>query len=301
MLIDWPVRALWGAEWAQAESPEPLGDRLRSVGQEPLRRSNRLMTLAQLGAAACVQSAGASPERGTGLVLGARYANLAETARLARVVLDDGMPPMPFDFINVSTNLAGFQVAQCLGMEGGPNLMVAHEQHAMLAALEVATLEPERPWLVGGVEEGVWPLAEHRRRLGVGDDASLAEATYWLWLEPGPAGGGRRIRSLSWCLGSEVLAERCREAVAEAAGGVWVATPLQQQLGELLPADLLELVLPWTAAEAGWHPVTIGRLVCRFLDEGADEQQRLLIITRDPVGGHYALLVIDRGNAAPRP
>ncbi|MCG5540228.1 MULTISPECIES: hypothetical protein [unclassified Halorhodospira] len=292
MRLDWPIRASWGCEWAQGERPQPLDGRLSEIGEVPQRRANRLMQLAHLGSAGCVRQAGSRPPQGTGVVLGSRYGNLADTIRLSAGVLMEQQPPMPFDFINVSTNLAGFHAARAVGAEHGPNLMVAHEQHALVAALEIAALEVERAWLVGVVEEGVWPLAEQSRRLRLEGCAMPAEATYWFWMDScckDPVGW---LRALQRMPDRQALADACRQALADAPGPVAVASASDGAPAGLLPTSLRRRLTPWSAPAAGWHAASLGRVVERFLAAGACP--RLVVLEEDPVTGHYLVLIIDR-------
>ncbi len=186
-MIELSITATWGKEWCALEPPQCLADLMRAQAIRAPRRSNRLMQMAHMGALGCISAAGRPPEQGMGLIIGSSHGNLADTLEMMQGVLEAQLPPMPFDFINVSTNMAGYQAASALGLTGGPGLMVSRGNQSLAAALELCAVEPTRPWLVGIVEEAPLPLAEHRRRLNVHQDTPLAECTYWFRLETGDA------------------------------------------------------------------------------------------------------------------
>src|SRR3546814_6754112 len=66
-----------------------------------------------------------------------------------------------------SGNMAGFYIAHQLGIDG-PQLAIARRHAGLEAALELLQLPTptHRHALLGCVEEGVWPLAAQRQRVG---------------------------------------------------------------------------------------------------------------------------------------
>ena len=170
------------------DRPADLLQQLQAVGGPRLRRSNRYIALSLLGALDCVRGQQLLPD--CAVYLSSGLGNVAETVAMLQPVLCEGLAPMPFSFINVSNNMAGFTLAQQLGLHGR-NLAVARRGGAFGAALELALRDlrsgrvPQA--LVGAVDECVWPLAAHRQRLGLAADAPLLEGSAWLLLAPADA------------------------------------------------------------------------------------------------------------------
>ena len=173
-----------------------------------LRRSNRYIALAMLGALECVQGRRLEPD--CGVYLSSGLGNIAESLAMMELALCEGVAPMPFSFINVSSNMAGFTLASQFGLHGR-NLAVARRDNAFVAALELALGDllggRVSQALVGAVDECVWPLAMHRRRLQVAADSPLLEGSGWLLLGLGDERSGR--------LQLEYREEERRESMAD--------------------------------------------------------------------------------------
>src|SRR3546814_14970113 len=81
-----------------------------------------------------------------------------------------------------SGNMAGFYIAHQLGIDG-PQLAIARRHAGLEAALELLQLPTptHRHALLGCVEEGVWPLAAQRQRVGLPKDAAMFETSHWFY------------------------------------------------------------------------------------------------------------------------
>ena len=94
---------------------------------------------------------------------------------------------MPLEFLNVPNNMAGFYVAQGLGLQSA-NLTIAHRAFPFETALDIAIFrlassgKKNSRALVGGVEECAYPLDQHRQRMQLAMDTPLAEGSSWLYL-----------------------------------------------------------------------------------------------------------------------
>lgn len=134
---------------------------------------------------------------------------LADCVKALRGVIAERRPPTPFEFMNISGNMAGFYIAQQLAMSG-PQLAVHRSGASMDAALELLTVQSaqHRRALLGYVEEGVWPLAEQRWRLDLPADAALAECSHWLYLDADCARPLATIGDLQICESRDALAAR---------------------------------------------------------------------------------------------
>lgn len=165
------------------EKPDDLRARLQALGVN-VRRINRFIELALLGAVQCRNDHGTAMAADAALYLAAETPMLSDCVKALRATLAEQRPPTPFEFMNISGNMAGFYIAQQLGMSG-PQLAVSRRGNGLVAVLEI--LQPQHPRhrraLLGCVEEGVWPLAEQRERLELPADAALYESSHWFYVD----------------------------------------------------------------------------------------------------------------------
>jgi hypothetical protein len=165
------------------ELPVDLRERLRQRHGVVVRRINRYIALALCGALRCRDSAGSiAPD--AALYLACDLPMAAATAHVLQGIHDEGRAPSPFEFMNLVGNMAGFCIGEQLGLRG-PQLSLSRHGASLEAALELLALRstPHRRALLGNVDEGIWPLAEHRRRLGLSDDMPLSECSHWLYVD----------------------------------------------------------------------------------------------------------------------
>ena len=168
---------------ALGEAPSDLRTLLQAMTGQNLRRINRYLELALYGALHCGRTAGGvAPD--TALYLASEAPMLVDCVRALRGVVSEQRPPTPFEFMNISGNMAGFYIAQHLKMLG-PQLALHRRGAGFECALELLQLSSgaHRHALLGYVEEGVWPLAEQRLRLALTPDRVLVECSHWLYLD----------------------------------------------------------------------------------------------------------------------
>jgi hypothetical protein len=173
-----PIVAAAGFVQLAGDTPASLRDELRSVMPNAPRRINRLSELGLIGAHRCV--AGRDLADDTAVVVATTTGCLSDSVQLLRAA-GERRPPMPMDFINVSSNMTGFHLAAGLRLHSS-NQVVASADFAWEAALEVAMLGSRR-FLVGAIEECTWPLEQQRERLGLAADAPILESSQWLWID----------------------------------------------------------------------------------------------------------------------
>ncbi|MFT4046863.1 MAG: hypothetical protein QM661_09235 [Solimonas sp.] len=168
---------------ALGETPDDLRARLQARGIS-VRRVNRFIELALLGAVQCRDDHGAAIAADAALYMAADTPMLAGCVNALHATLAEQRPPTPFEFMNISGNMAGFYIAQQLTI-GGPQLALARRGSGLEAALELLHLQSHshRRALLGCVDAGVWPLAEQRQRLGLDADAALFETSHWFYVD----------------------------------------------------------------------------------------------------------------------
>lgn len=209
--------------WPVAESPRDLRALLKEETGQSIRRINRFIELALLGAQRCARVAagviekdlgspalahGAAPggiPPDTALYLCFDVGMLADTTRIMAGYAQGKRAPTPFEFMNTSGGMAGFHVAQMLKLDG-PQLSL-HRNHVSLeAALQLLQLQsaPHRRALVGYVEEGCWPAADQRERFHW--DGEFIECSHWLYFDGGVAAPLATIESCTRYADFEALA-----------------------------------------------------------------------------------------------
>ena len=166
--------------------PAALAPKFAQLGRKPPRRSSRFDQLTLLGALQIMARHPQHLPEDSALYLATGQGNVADTAALLEGLYRRHEAPMPIAFINVSSNLAGFQTAAALGLRG-PNLTVSRRDFAFGAALELALSDARggrlRQGLIGGVDACCWPLDAHRARLQGDADTPLGEGSHWLLVD----------------------------------------------------------------------------------------------------------------------
>lgn len=243
------------------DAPTPLRAAVQAACAQPPRRISRVIELALLGAHRCMT--GMQPEPRCPLYLALTHGCVADAVALVKAVTAGGLPT-PVNFINVSSNMAGFYVAATLGIHGS-NQAVASDDFSFESALELASLDRARRGqaLIGAVEECAWPLDEHRRRLSLAADRALSESSHWLFAEQSSA---QPLATIQW-VRRYADAGAARRALAqerwEAGGQLALSPNLAAQAAEWRQATGLESAAAADDAHSGqW---TAWR-ICRFVE-----------------------------------
>lgn len=163
-------------------TPDDLRAQLQTLGVG-VRRVNRFIELALLGALRC-RASGGDIGADAALYVAAETPMLNDCVKALRSTIAAQRPPTPFEFMNISGNMAGFYIAQQLGI-GGPQLAIARRHGGLEAGFELLGIghRSHRRALLGCVDEGVWPLDEQRARLGLAADATLHESSHWFHID----------------------------------------------------------------------------------------------------------------------
>ncbi len=282
------VAAVASLDLQAGETPAILGERVREACGKSVRRINRFIQLALIGAHDCVGSRSLAAD--TAVYLATGQGNVADTAQMMRDILARGEAPMPFSFINVSSNMAGFYVAQGLELSGA-NLTVSRHDFSFEAAVQLAGVDlgDGGRALIGAVEECAWPLARHRERLGVAQGTPLSEGSHWLLIdqdEPAP------LALIEW---SEGFVSREAALAALKAAGLPRDTLLgtgwgidEAERGEWMRALGLPDCFDYLSG-AGYHDTLTALGLCRFIE--THPAGRLLHINRGRDGRYQALML----------
>lgn len=177
------IRAAHSLCWPAGDEPRPLQGIIRRLCPDPPRRLNRFTQLALAGVLGCVRGVELPP--GCALYLASAYGGADDISRLVADMTLRRESPMPVDFINASGSSTGFHLARTLGLRGR-NQSLSAGAASFEAALDLAWgVLAGRPGLalVGDVEEASWPLADHRRRIGLATGAPVRELSAWVLLD----------------------------------------------------------------------------------------------------------------------
>jgi hypothetical protein len=275
------VHAFGGHAARAGDAPAELKSLLESTGGV-VRRTNRFIDLALIGARRC--AAASKPPPRTGIYVATGQGDVADSALLVEQMLRDRLPPMPFRFVNVSCNTAGFYLSQQLGLSFQTNQMVSTRDFPLESALQIAmldlSLERCDAALVGAVDECAWPLHEHRQRLGVGPDAPLGEGSHWFLVSRGAEGALARVERLAWPLPPDALEPPAGRTRVRAGKGV----------GAEAPSWLRDAARDF--ADVGFYDTNTGYTLGRFL-ETAPSGERLCHVDRS-AEGRWSVLELTR-------
>jgi hypothetical protein len=178
--------------WDAAEDgPPDLRTAVKDAWGKRFRRVNHFIELSLVGVKACLSPVSEAPLTHCEIYLATEQGNVADVAHITEGLYKQREAPMPLEFLNVPNNMAGFYLAHGLGLRSA-NLTLAHRHFPFETALDLALFnltvshQTDACALVGGVDECAYPLAEHRQRLGLANDAPLAESSSWLFLGKSP-------------------------------------------------------------------------------------------------------------------
>ena len=173
--------------WPVKDSPPDLSAQIQAAWGKRFRRVNHFIELAMVGAKSCLTQLKEPLPSDCDVYLATEQGNVSDVASITEALFKHQDSPMPLEFLNVPNNMAGFYVAQGLGLHSS-NQTIAHRAFPFETALDIAMFnittshKTNAHALVGGVEECAYPLTQHRQRMGIPVDTSLAEGSSWLYM-----------------------------------------------------------------------------------------------------------------------
>lgn len=266
--------------------PPDLKTEFRVLSGTGYRRIDRFIQLALIGAHKAASGHKLSPDTAVYLVSG--QGDIPVFNRVRRQRYFQQMMSKPVDFVNLSSNTAGFYVASHLGLKGS-NLFLAHHNFpaamALLLAQTKLVLKQESAILIGGVDE--WPPNQilGKKLLGVDDSLALGEGSNWMLLSGEAAEALAAIKVSPETFDLEGLQKR----LAMTSPGTRLA------FSKRFPADLADRIINGRALkrfryEAGcayYETLPFYALNC-FLQ--AKDGEKLLFLDCDISGKSYMLL-----------
>lgn len=240
-----------------------------------VRRINRFIQLALIGAARCINSTDIKPPADTAVYLASGRGDMEITVEVQRDLFEHGHEPRPLNFINTVSNAASFYIAQSFGLQGR-NQFIANRHWAFEVALQSALLDLQlgktHSALVGAVDVAVSPIDEHRQRLGLSKNAALAEGSHWLWLDnnslPTPTRGkiecvrhfSDEHELLTW-----IPSLRNEHAQLICSSGQFMASDVFSSLRKT--CDLTQEFI-YRSDDAGYYDSQSGGVVADFIESG---------------------------------
>jgi len=288
----WQIYALGGHEQrADDAAPEPLP--LRALLPAAPRRIGRFIQLALIAALRC-RGERALPSD-TAVYLCSARGDLETTLEILQDLFRKAQAPKPLQFVNTVSNAASFYVAQVLALQSRSHFTCSRYM-AMESALQIAALDLAdgrvRSALVGSIDLATWPLAEHRRRVGLAPAAVVGDAAHCLWLGVPDASLPRlgellaaehfpdQAALLQWVAAQGLTPERCSLAAGQFLGAEDART-LRAATGLQRPFEYL--------AGRPYYDSQSGAAIGAFLQ--APGTELLLHVQGDALGGRGALLL----------
>ncbi len=272
----------------QQQLTEPASNlraELQALTGQSFRRINRFIELGLYGALQCARRAGGIAGDAA-IYVSSEAPMLADCVKALKGVVAEGRPPTPFEFMNISGNMAGFYIAQHLQLNG-PQLVVHRHGAGLEAAAELLSLRSalHRRSLLGYVEEGVWPLAQQCERLGLSPETPMLECSHWLYLDDDC------VAPLAWLEPTQ----RFHDRVAVAAAVAQLPRGWRLRLGSGCASDDITALrrvraeLETLPVDAGWSSGHVAAAVSAFVMQ--PDAAGLAHLNRSGDGGYYLLRV----------
>lgn len=258
------------------------------------RRIGRFIQLALIGAARC--ALGREAPASTAVYFASGRGDLEVTVDIMTQLFRDAQTPKPLAFVNTVSNAACFYVAQLLNLQS-PSNYVCNRYFAFESALRLAQLDvrmgKQRSVLVGSVDAASAPLSDHRRRLHLAPDATVGEASHWLWLGPKDASRPRlgelidvrhfdnRDALLQWIAQHSLADARCMLSAGQYIDAKTFES-IQHTAGFVRSFDY--------RSDRGHYDSHSGAVIGAFL-RAPTSQSRLLHLNADADGRYGAMLV----------
>lgn len=226
--MNWQIYAAGDHYHAVGDSLPELKALTQATTGKAFRRIGRFIQLALIGASRCILGKKLPPD--TAVYFASGRGDLELTLEIMTQLYREAQVPKPLNFVNTVSNAACFYLARHLGLQSRSNFVCnryfAFESVLQLAALDLS-LGIVDSALVGSVDIVTAPLQDHRQRLQLPTDTSMAEGSHWLWL--GTANDSRprigeltaiqhfvdRDALLSWIKQQNLADEQCRIAAGQ--------------------------------------------------------------------------------------
>lgn len=161
------------------------------------RRVNRFIVLALASVYQLPTLGKIDPE--ASLYLGTKHGCATDSFGMLTQMYRDELIPLPFTFINTSSNMAGFYVAQSLGLSG-ENYTFAQPWGSFEKAFSLAYRDIQTgrnaAALAGSCDEAVFPLEESRKAMQMPDDEQWREGGCWMHLSSDESGALATMKQL---------------------------------------------------------------------------------------------------------
>ncbi|MDD5385588.1 MAG: beta-ketoacyl synthase N-terminal-like domain-containing protein [Sulfuricurvum sp.] len=165
-----------------SESSAELKKELERTSGQKFRRVNHFVLLALATVFRLPNLSNLDPK--CALYIGTANGCVRDVVKMLEQMYRDTLLPMPFTFMGTSTSMAGFHIAQTLGLSGTA-LTVSNPYGAFEQALGMACTQLESgkstSALVGCVDEGVFPLDEFKK-VTQNDEEVVLEGGCWIKL-----------------------------------------------------------------------------------------------------------------------
>lgn len=178
-----PIYAVSGLEYAPDEAPD-FKTLVKEVFGKQIRRIGPFIQMALIGAADVMRH---SPlPTSTNVYFTSGSGDMGVTIDVLHRTVRDRQIPKPLSFINTVSNAACYYLTKHFSV-GGSTTFLSTREFALESVLQQAQTDIEifdiETAIVGSVDILTAPEDVHRRRIGVKQNARLAQGTHWFRLE----------------------------------------------------------------------------------------------------------------------
>jgi len=267
-----------------------LKPHIKALCGRSFRRTNHYVDLGILGANRCAALSKQKVSPNCGVFIATGQGNVSDGISIDKQIFVEKEMPMPFQFINVSNNLAGFYVAQSLNLHSA-NITVSRRDFPFEVALEMASLDLQlshlETCLVAGLDECSLPLNQHCQRMSLPIGTPLSEGSSWLHIGRSAKNAIAKYHLLSPLASyAELLSSLSRfkfDAQCYLAGGYKMSDEELQRIGQSL-----HISQRYNYQEnARYHNTNSAYGICAFIQQ--QQGVHLLHINKDYDNRYFAV------------
>lgn len=158
---------------------------LKEISKINLRQSSKFNVMAVLGALKCLKDI--SYNENLAIYTASEYSCINNMLNVITQVNTDDDFVMPFDFLNINTNNAGFFISEALGTHGH-NINVTSEDVSFEKAFELAYFDlasnQSKEVLIGGVDESLEEIISDNELIHNLENAKINDGSCWVFVTP---------------------------------------------------------------------------------------------------------------------
>jgi hypothetical protein len=180
---------------------------LKNISNLNLRRSNKFNVLSVYGALNCMK--GIIPKKNINIYIGTEYGVVSGVQKVVKSLTETQSMVMPFDFLNINGNNAGFNISKALETQGESMLITASDfsfEQTLKLAFFKSQQELEFEALIGGVDESLEEIENFKEYISHKIEISY-DKSCWLYCSNSSENALAKIESIKdFCNEEELIA-----------------------------------------------------------------------------------------------